>query len=125
WLIDDTYNANPSSVRAGLLVLGDLPGRRWFVLGDMAELGSFAEASHREIGEFARSVGVERLYAFGALAALAADAFGAGAQRFESAAELTRALDGQLTADVRVLVKGSRSNRLERVVDALVAPVPA
>jgi UDP-N-acetylmuramoyl-tripeptide--D-alanyl-D-alanine ligase len=125
WLIDDSYNANPSSVRAGLLVLADLPGRRWLVLGDMAELGSFAEASHRAIGEFARSVGVERLYAFGSLAALAADAFGAGAQCFESAAELTRALDAALDAEVRVLVKGSRSNRLERVVDALVAPVPA
>jgi UDP-N-acetylmuramoyl-tripeptide--D-alanyl-D-alanine ligase len=125
WLIDDSYNANPSSVRAGLLVLGDLPGRRWFVLGDMAELGSFAEPSHREIGELARSLGVERLYAFGPLAALAADAFGAGAQRFHSAAELARALDAELAADVRVLVKGSRSNRLERVVDALVTPAHA
>jgi UDP-N-acetylmuramoyl-tripeptide--D-alanyl-D-alanine ligase len=120
WLIDDSYNANPSSVQAGLSVLGELPGRRWLVLGDMAELGSFAEASHREIGELARSLGVERLYAFGPLAALAAEAFGAGAQRFETAAELTHALDGQLDPDVRMLVKGSRSNRLERVVEALV-----
>ncbi len=125
WLIDDSYNANPSSVRAGLQVLGDLPGRRWFVLGDMAELGGFADASHREIGEFARSLGVERLYAFGPLAGLAADAFGAGARRFDTPAEVARALDGELTADVRLLVKGSRSNRLERVVDALVAPGPA
>jgi UDP-N-acetylmuramoyl-tripeptide--D-alanyl-D-alanine ligase len=120
WLIDDSYNANPSSVRAGLLVLADLPGRRWCVLGDMAELGSYAEASHREIGALARSLGIERLYALGALAALAADAFGAGAQRFDSAADLARALDAELGPDVRVLVKGSRSNRLERVVDALV-----
>jgi UDP-N-acetylmuramoyl-tripeptide--D-alanyl-D-alanine ligase len=125
WLIDDSYNANPSSVRAGLAVLGELPGRHWFVFGDMAELGSFAPASHQEIGELARSLGVERLYAFGPLAALAAEAFGAGAQRFESAAELTRALDGVLVPELWVLVKGSRSNRLERVVDALVAPVAA
>jgi UDP-N-acetylmuramoyl-tripeptide--D-alanyl-D-alanine ligase len=125
WLIDDSYNANPSSVRAGLQVLGDLPGRRWFVLGDMAELGGFADASHREIGEFARAIGVERLYAFGPLAGLAAEAFGAGARRFDSAAELAHTLDGELSAEVRVLVKGSRSNRLERVVDALVAPGPA
>jgi UDP-N-acetylmuramoyl-tripeptide--D-alanyl-D-alanine ligase len=125
WLIDDSYNANPSSVRAGLAVLGELPGRRWFVLGDMAELGSFAEASHREIGALARSLGVERLYAFGPLAALAAEAFGAGGERFENAAELAQALDGELQSDVRLLVKGSRSNRLERVVDVLVATVAA
>ncbi len=125
WLIDDSYNANPSSVRAGLTVLSELAGRRWLVLGDMAELGSFAEASHRETGELARALGVERLYAFGPLAALAAEAFGAGAQRYEDAAELTRALEAELGPDVRLLVKGSRSNRLERVVDALVATVPA
>ncbi len=125
WLIDDSYNANPSSVRAGLEVLAELPGRRWLVLGDMAELGGFADASHREIGEFARAVGVERLYAFGPLAGLAADAFGAGARRFDAPAQLAHALDGELSPEVRVLVKGSRSNRLERVVDALVAPGPA
>jgi UDP-N-acetylmuramoyl-tripeptide--D-alanyl-D-alanine ligase len=122
WLIDDSYNANPSSVRAGLEVLSELPGRRWLVLGDMAELGEVAEASHRELGELARSLAVERLYSFGPLAALAADSFGAGAERFGDAAELTRALDAALGADVRVLIKGSRVNRLERVVEALLAP---
>jgi len=121
WLIDDTYNANPSSVRAGLEVLSELEGRRWLVLGDMAELGEAAEESHRELGELARSLGVERLYSFGALAALAADSFGAGSERFRDAAELSRALDAALTAEVRVLVKGSRVNRLERVVEALLA----
>ncbi len=121
WLIDDTYNANPSSVRAGLEVLGALPGRRWLVLGDMAELGEFAAGSHRELGELARAVGVERLYAFGELAALAADSFGAGAARFGDAAELSDALAQALTPDVRLLVKGSRVNRLERVVAVLVA----
>jgi UDP-N-acetylmuramoyl-tripeptide--D-alanyl-D-alanine ligase len=122
WLIDDSYNANPSSVRAGLEVLSELPGRRWLVLGDMAELGEFAESSHRELGELARSLGVERLYSHGALAALAADGFGAGAERYRDAAELTAALDAALSADVRVLIKGSRVNRLERVVEALLAP---
>ena len=62
WLIDDSYNANPSSVRAGLEVLSELPGRRWLVLGDMAELGEFADDSHRELGELARALGVERLF---------------------------------------------------------------
>jgi UDP-N-acetylmuramoyl-tripeptide--D-alanyl-D-alanine ligase len=121
WLIDDSYNANPSSVRAALEVLSELPGRRWVVLGDMAELGELAAASHREAGELARSLAVERLYCFGALAALAADSFGPGAQCYGDAAELARALDAQLSADVRLLVKGSRVNRLERVVEALLS----
>jgi UDP-N-acetylmuramoyl-tripeptide--D-alanyl-D-alanine ligase len=122
WLIDDSYNANPSSVRAGLEVLGELQGRRWLVLGDMAELGALAADSHREIGELARSLGIERLYTFGSLAALAADSFGAGAEQFRDADELARSLDAALSAEVHLLVKGSRVNRLERVVEALLAP---
>jgi UDP-N-acetylmuramoyl-tripeptide--D-alanyl-D-alanine ligase len=109
-------------VRAAIEVLAALNGRRWLVLGDMAELGAFASAAHTDIGDFARAHGVERLYALGSLAALAADSFGAGAQAFTDAAALTAALGGALAtagADVRLLVKGSRVNRLERVVDAL------
>ncbi len=124
WLIDDSYNANPPSVRAAIEVLGSLAGRRWLVLGDMAELGEFAQAAHSEIGEFARAHGVERLYATGALAARAVDSFGAGAQWFPDAAALTAALTrelGQAGPQVRLLIKGSRVNRLERVVDALAA----
>jgi UDP-N-acetylmuramoyl-tripeptide--D-alanyl-D-alanine ligase len=121
WLIDDTYNANPSSARAALEVLGELPGRRWLALGDMAELGEFAHSSHRELGEFARSQGVERLYSIGALGALAAERFGAGGSHYGDAADLSRALDADLSADVRLLIKGSRVNRLERVVEALVS----
>jgi UDP-N-acetylmuramoyl-tripeptide--D-alanyl-D-alanine ligase len=119
WLIDDSYNANPSSARAALEVLGELPGRRWMVLGDMAELGEFADSSHRDIGELARALGVERLYTFGALAGLAAESFGEGAARFRDAAELVRVLEAAITPDVRLLIKGSRVNRLERVVEAL------
>ncbi|MGH8230207.1 MAG: UDP-N-acetylmuramoyl-tripeptide--D-alanyl-D-alanine ligase [Steroidobacteraceae bacterium] len=121
WLIDDSYNANPSSARAGLEVLSELSGRRWLVLGDMADLGEFADSSHRELGELARALGVERLYAFGSLAALAADSFGAGGERFGDAVQLAHALESQITPDVRLLIKGSRVNRLERVVDALVS----
>jgi UDP-N-acetylmuramoyl-tripeptide--D-alanyl-D-alanine ligase len=121
WLIDDTYNANPSSVRAALEMLATLPGRRWFVLGDMAELGAHAEASHREAGELARECGVERLWAYGSLAALAAERFGAGAGRSADLGELAGELRPQLAADVRLLVKGSRVNRLERLVAALQA----
>jgi UDP-N-acetylmuramoyl-tripeptide--D-alanyl-D-alanine ligase len=119
WLIDDSYNANPSSVRVGLDVLRDMPGRRWLVLGDMAELGEAAAQSHRELGELARAMGVERLYTYGSLAALAAESFGAGAQAFQDAQALTQALESALQSDVCVLVKGSRVNRLERIVEAL------
>lgn len=118
WLIDDSYNANPSSVRAGIETLAQLDGRKWLVLGDMAELGSHAESSHAEIGAFAREHGIERLFAMGALAALAAESFGSGGQYFADAAAITDALRAA-TPDVRMLVKGSRVNRLERVVDAL------
>ena len=125
WLLDDSYNANPSSVLAALEVLAALPGRKWLVFGDMAELGAQSEASHREMGVAARERGIERLYAFGPLAALAAATFNAGAAQgqqafcFTDGAALAEELNGALTADVRLLVKGSRVNRLERVVAAL------
>jgi UDP-N-acetylmuramoyl-tripeptide--D-alanyl-D-alanine ligase len=122
WLIDDSYNANPSSVRAAIEVLGTLPGRRWLVLGDMAELGAFALEEHVRLGEFARTAGLERLYATGPLSARAAQAFGAGGESFADVPALARALRAALADaadDVRVLVKGSRFNRLERVVEAV------
>jgi len=121
WLIDDSYNANPSSVRAGIEVLAGLDGRKWLVLGDMAELGDFAQSSHTEIGVFAREHGIEQLFATGSLAALAVESFGRGGQWFAEASALAEALRGA-PPDVRMLIKGSRVNRLERVVDALAAP---
>jgi UDP-N-acetylmuramoyl-tripeptide--D-alanyl-D-alanine ligase len=122
WLIDDSYNANPSSVRAGIEVLAQLDGRKWLVLGDMAELGDFAQASHAEIGAFARAHGVERLFATGALTVATVQSFGAGGQWFPDAPALAAALLAGANADVRMLIKGSRMNRLERVVEALTAP---
>ena len=122
WLIDDSYNANPSSMRAAIEVLGALEGRRWLALGDMAELGEFAPEAHLEVGEFARAAGIERLYATGELMQRAVESFGAGAQWFSSTATLTQALTRALETagpQVRLLIKGSRFNRLERVVDAL------
>ena len=120
WIIDDSYNANPSSVRAGIEVLASVGGRRWLVLGDMAELGEFAADAHSQMGLFAREQGIERLLATGPLAALAVERFGTGGQWFPDTEALTRELRQALTADVRLLVKGSRVNRLERVVGALV-----
>jgi UDP-N-acetylmuramoyl-tripeptide--D-alanyl-D-alanine ligase len=120
WIIDDSYNANPSSMRAGIEVLGSLGGRRWLVVGDMAELGAFAESSHVELGEFAREQGIERLFATGRLAALAVESFGPGGEWHPDTEQLGAALRAALPPEARVLVKGSRMNRLERVVATLV-----
>lgn len=130
WIIDDSYNANPSSVQAGIEVLGQLEGRRWLVFADMAELGSYATGSHRQVGAWARAAGIERLFATGTAAQLAVETFGPGASWFADTdsltaglrAELSRVESGFSAAEVRMLVKGSRFNRLENVVAALVGP---
>ena len=87
WLIDDSYNANPSSVRAGIDVLSGLPGEHWLVLGEMAELGDETVPSHAGIGDYARRAGITRLFAMGAAARYAADAFGARASWYADAAD--------------------------------------
>jgi UDP-N-acetylmuramoyl-tripeptide--D-alanyl-D-alanine ligase len=119
WIVDDSYNANPSSMKAGIEVLAAVDARRWLVMGDMGELGDFAVDSHSEIGRFARNHRIDRLFATGKLSALAVEAFGPGAEWFSDTESLARAVNAELTREVCVLVKGSRSNRLERVVDAL------
>ena len=111
----------PSSVRAAIEVLAALSGRKWLVLGDMGELGAFATEAHTDIGEFARARGSSACTPPGALMQRAVESFGAGAPLVSAtAAELTAALSEALRGagpEVRLLVKGSRSNRLERVVD--------
>ncbi|MGE3161534.1 MAG: UDP-N-acetylmuramoyl-tripeptide--D-alanyl-D-alanine ligase [Burkholderiales bacterium] len=114
-LIDDSYNANPDSVRAAIDVLVACPAPTVLVLGDMGEVGEQGPAFHREVGEYARRRGVSALYALGAASREAADAFGAGAKHFDSPEALAAALPGAAT----VLVKGSRFMRMERVVAAL------
>ncbi len=118
-LIDDSYNANPASVRAGLRALAALPGEHWLVLGEMRELGEESARLHAEIGEFARECGVKRLYAVGDEARHAVETFGAGATWFAVVEDLIASLRGEVRSGVTVLVKGSRSNRLERVATAL------
>jgi UDP-N-acetylmuramoyl-tripeptide--D-alanyl-D-alanine ligase len=118
-LIDDSYNANPGSVRAGLRALAALEGQHWLVLGEMRELGEESAQMHAEIGEFARQSGVARLLAVGDDARHAVEAFGAGATWFAGVEDLIASLRAELAPGVTVLVKGSRSNRLERVAAAL------
>ena len=119
-VIDDTYNANPESLRAGLAVLCAKPAPRWLVLGDMAELGPDAAAFHADAGRDARRHGVERLLATGNLSVEATHAFGGGATHFEDCSALVERLREELPEGATVLVKGSRSMAMERVVDALV-----
>lgn len=118
-IIDDTYNANPGSLRAALEVLASSSGRRWLVLGDMGELGPEAPELHQRAGELAKRHGVERLYALGTLGRVAAEAFGAGGVYCESHAVLIEALRGDVLPGLTLLVKGSRSMHMEKIVAAL------
>jgi UDP-N-acetylmuramoyl-tripeptide--D-alanyl-D-alanine ligase len=118
-VVDDTYNANPDSVRAAIAVLAAMPGIKWLVLGDMGEVGAQGPAFHREIGEFARAQGIDRLFAAGPQSAASVAAFGAGATHFASVEALAAHVAGLAAAGTTALVKGSRFMRMERVVAAL------
>jgi UDP-N-acetylmuramoyl-tripeptide--D-alanyl-D-alanine ligase len=118
-LINDTYNANPDSVRAAIDVLANLPGPRWLVLGDMGEVGTQGPAFHREVGAYAKSRGIEALWVAGAACVNTAQAF-AGARHFDTVEALIAALP---TAPVcaSAVMKGSRFMQMERVVAAWTA----
>lgn len=116
-LIDDTYNANATSLQAALDVLAAVKGERVLVLGDMHELGEDAARYHFEAGCRAKALGIDRLYAYGELAGRAADGF--GGRRFESLEALVEQVKNESNPDLTILVKGSRSARMERVVQAL------
>lgn len=121
-LIDDTYNANPDSVRAALAVLAAAKGKKILVLGDMGELGHSAIDLHRTIGRDARNAGLDQLLTLGELSAYAAEEFGKGARHFGSIDELLGATESLLAEDVTLLVKGSRFMHMERVVKQLEQP---
>ncbi|MGQ0529573.1 MAG: UDP-N-acetylmuramoyl-tripeptide--D-alanyl-D-alanine ligase [Panacagrimonas sp.] len=118
-LIDDSYNANPTSMRAGLDLLATQAPPRWAVLGPMAELGEASEDLHVDCGRHARDLGIERLYVLGAAGPAYARGFGHQARVFDDVDALNRELSDTLNAGVTLLVKGSRSARMERVVAAL------
>ncbi len=112
--IDDTYNANPDSVRAAIDVLASLPAPRVLVLGDMGEVGDNGPAMHREVGAYAREMGVDRLLTLGDATRESTLAFGPGAGAYESVEQVCEAL--RAIAPASVLVKGSRFMRMERIV---------
>ncbi len=120
-LIDDSYNANPDSVIAALRVLSSAPGRRTLVLGDLAELGDDAAQLHRQLGELATQSGIDRLLTAGTLSAKAAQAFAGESKHFDDRRELADFLAHDLSAEDSVLVKGSRSARMDEVVGLLKA----
>ncbi|WGL17943.1 UDP-N-acetylmuramoyl-tripeptide--D-alanyl-D-alanine ligase [Microbulbifer bruguierae] len=122
-VIDDSYNANPGSVSAAIEMLAQRAGKKILVLGDMAELGPEADEAHRQMGRLARERGIDQLYTLGALSAAASVEFAAdrphAQKNFSERESLIRALAPELDENTTVLVKGSRSARMELVVQAL------
>lgn len=119
-VIDDSYNANPASVRAAMDVLSSRSGHSIFVLGDMAELGVETQLAHAEMGAYAREVNIDEFFALGEFSRGAADAFGDNAHWFATHDNLVRFLKHKLKKDVTVLVKGSRSAHMDRVVNEII-----
>jgi UDP-N-acetylmuramoyl-tripeptide--D-alanyl-D-alanine ligase len=118
-LVDDTYNANPDSMKAAIRVLAAAPGRRILVMGDMGELGEAAASLHAEVGAFAKGLGIERLLALGPHSVHAAEAFGDGAAHFPAVEALVSEARVESRPNATLLVKGSRFMRMERVVERL------
>ncbi len=117
-VIDDTYNANPDSVRAAIDVLATAPSPRTLVLGDMGEVGSEGVAFHEEIGSYARTRHIDRLFTLGSLARHASLAFGSAGRHFDDVDTLNNEL-GSASVGASILVKGSRFMKMERVVERL------
>ena len=120
-LVDDSYNANPGSLAAAIDALASSGQDAWLVLGDMRELGPDAVALHAQAGQRAHQGGIKRLYTLGPLSAAASAAFGDGGRHFQTHDALARALQDDLHAGVRCLVKGSRGSAMDKIVKALLA----
>lgn len=118
-LINDSYNANPASLKAALTTLSQLPGIRVAVLGDMYELGENAPQHHRQAGQWAQELGIDQLYATGTMGEFIAAGFGPKARYFETKELLQAALQNTLNAQMTVLVKGSRGMKMETIVHYL------
>ncbi len=119
-VIDDTYNANPGSVRAAIDVLAACGGRRVLALGDLGELGGDAAELHRGVGEYAARAGIDALYTVGKLSSNTSEVFPREHRHFETQEGMIAEIRPQLGANLTVLVKGSRSARMENVVNGLV-----
>jgi UDP-N-acetylmuramoyl-tripeptide--D-alanyl-D-alanine ligase len=120
WIIDDSYNANADSVQAALQVLQTAPGRRTLVLGDMTETGQNSIAMHTEIGETAKQLGIERLYSVGEHSQYASEAFQGDTQHRADPEQMADLLRKNLQANDSLLIKGSRTARMEHIVQQLI-----
>ena len=121
-VLDDTYNANVASVNAAIDTLATFSGRRILVLGDMAELGEKARYYHEQVGQYAQRRGIDNLFTLGVLSQSASEFYGAHGFHFDSVENLVDALQAELSSehrDISILVKGSRSSKMERVVEAI------
>jgi UDP-N-acetylmuramoyl-tripeptide--D-alanyl-D-alanine ligase len=119
-IIDDTYNANPSSLQAALAVVATLEGERWLALGAFGELGENSAEMHRDMGNAIKQSGISRLFAVGENTRYTVEQFGAGAMFFTEQSALIDALKTALTGQETILIKGSRSQKMENVAAALV-----
>jgi len=122
-IIDDTYNANPASLFAGIEVLSATPGEHWLVLGDMGELGEDEQRIHFDAGIKARKSGVSKLLTIGEASQHAVDAFGENAMKFSTKDELISFLKKHQSQELTVLVKGSRFMKMEQIVESLIKGV--
>jgi len=118
-IIDDTYNANPDSMKAAIDVLANQAGKKILVLGDMGELGADAKRMHEEVGAYAKAAGLTKLYCLGKLSIEIGRGFGEGAQNYATPMAISENIKPLLNGDTTVLIKGSRFMRMERVVDLL------
>jgi UDP-N-acetylmuramoyl-tripeptide--D-alanyl-D-alanine ligase len=118
-LIDDSYNANPSSVEVALKLLAHYSGQRIFVMGDMGELGQNAVDYHRQIGQLAKELNIDEVYTCGDLSQETAKAFGESAKHYANHHALILALKPRLQENVTILIKGSRSAQMEKVAAGL------
>jgi len=119
-IIDDSYNANLASVKVGLEYLAKRQGEKILVLGDMAELGEYTQTAHAEIGKIAHALGIDRILALGVATVYTVDAFGERGLHFSDAAHLISYLKEHLHPHAHVLIKGSRSSRMEEIVEQLI-----
>ena len=120
-LINDSYNANPDSLAAAIDVVSGLPGESWLAIGDMAELGDDAQSQHDESLRYARDKGISQCFAFGDMSCRAVKQFGNAGHCFDSHADMADFIESRLTPGINLLVKGSRSAGMDKLVDLLVA----
>ena len=120
-IINDTYNANPSSLEVALEVLQNCPGESWVILGAFGELGPESQKIHADLGQLIKSRNVVRLLAVGSDAECTVGAFGKGASFFSTQNELIETLLGEMSGNETLLIKGSRAQKMEKVTEALLA----